>query len=342
MQLIGNLQHKINKYSLAKSLHWPPNVLRANQSRLMDVHILINGEGNRGTSFSMLKDLLSPGGDELVEQRQAYAATYNAKDPMELWRERSATHSIGDAITDMIPSHQGLKKRGSWFWKAALMERQEHALDKQSAAKKAEVETADTCRGCPNALESPSGSWDMAETKTAAHGLMDPAETKRATRGLMDPSTTSELKQQRVCGQGRSVRQDAGVDLVELIEYADSTNREDGFDARAGAAERGPVLHKLEVKSKPTERLTRSAIMTQESQAGLLTSDNESERHAIKGLCWRAPSLVDTRTVPDNVETFCDRSRGVAGKEYYYSREENSSMLWPRMSAEYCGCRLPV
>jgi len=125
-----------------------------------------------------------------------------------------------------------------------------------------------------------------------------------------------------VCGQGRSVRQDAGVDLVELTE---STNREDGFDA----------LHKLEVKSKPTERLTRSAIMTQESQAGLLSSDNESERHAIKGLCWRAPSLVDTRTVPDNVETFCDRSRGVAGKEYYYSREENSSMLWPRMSAEY-------
>jgi len=287
----------------------------------MDVHILINGEGNRGTSFSMLKDLLSPGGEDLVEQRQAYAATYDAKDPMELWRERSATHSIGDAITDMIPSHQGLKKRGSWFWKAALMERQEHALDKQSAANKAEVETADTCRGCPNALESPYGSWNMAETKTA-------------TRGLMDPSTTSKLKQQRACGQGHT-RQDAGVDLVELVENADSTIGEDCFDARAGAAERGPVLHKLEVKSKPTERLTRSATMTQEPQAGLLTSDNESERHAIKGLCWRAPSFVDTRTVPDNVETFCDRSRDVADKEYYYSREENSSMLWPRMSAEY-------
>ena len=118
MQLIGNLQHKINKYPLAKSRHWPPNVLRANQSRLMDVHILINGEGNRETSFSMLKDLLSPGGEDLVEQRQAYAATYDAKDPMELWRERSATHSIGDAITDiLLPSHHGLKKR-------ALIERQ--------------------------------------------------------------------------------------------------------------------------------------------------------------------------------------------------------------------------
>ena len=259
MQLIGNLQHKINKYPLAKSIHWPPNVLRANQSRLMDVHILINGEGNRGTSFSMLKDLLSPGGEDLVEQRQAYAATYDAKDPMELWRERSATHSIGDAITDiLLPSHHGLKKRGSWFWKAALMERQEHALDKQSAAKKAEVETADTCRGCPNALESPYGSWNMAETKSAARGLMDSAETKTATRGLMDPSTTTKLKQQRACGQGRSVRQDAGVDLVELIENADSTIGEDCFDARAGAAERRPVLHKFEAKSKPTERLTRS------------------------------------------------------------------------------------
>jgi hypothetical protein len=217
-------------------------------------------------------------------------------------------------MTDiLIPSHHGLKKRGSWFWKAALMERQEHALDKQSAAKKAEVETADTCRGCPNALESPHGSWNMAETKSAARGLMDPAETKTATRGLMDPSTTSKLKQQRACGQGRSARQDAGVDLVELIENADSTIGEDCFDARA--------------KSKPTERLPKS---TATAHAGLLTSDNESERHTIKGLCWRAPSLVDTRTVPDNVETFCDRSRGVADKEYYYSREENSSMLWPR------------
>ena len=32
----------------------------------------------------MLKDLLSPGGEDLVEQRQAVAATYNAKDLMEL------------------------------------------------------------------------------------------------------------------------------------------------------------------------------------------------------------------------------------------------------------------
>ena len=168
------------------------------------------------------------------------------------------------------------------------------------------METADTCRGCPNALESPYGSWNMAETKSAARGLMDPAETKTATRGLMDPSTTSELKQQRACGQGRSVRQDAGVDLVELIENADGTNSEDSFDARAG-----------------------------EDRCYTSPSGNESERHTIKGLCWRAPSFVDTRTVPDNVETFCDRSRDVAGKEYYYSREENSSMLWPRMSAEY-------
>ena len=98
------------------------------------------------------------------------------------------THSIGDTITDiLLPSHHGLKKRGPWFWKAALMEQQEHALEKQSAAKKAEVETANTCRGCPKALESPYGSWDMAETKTA-------------TRGLVDPSTTSKLKQQRACG----------------------------------------------------------------------------------------------------------------------------------------------
>ena len=130
------------------------------------------------------------------------------------------------------------------------MERQEHALDKQSAANKAEVETADTCRGCPNALESPYGSWNMAETKLAARGLMDPAETKTATRGLMDPSTTTKLKQQRACGQGRSVRRDAGVDLVELIENADGTNKEDSFDARAGAAELRPVLHKLEVKKQ--------------------------------------------------------------------------------------------
>ncbi len=117
---------------------------------------------------------------------------------------------------------------------------------------------------------------------------------------------------------------------MELIENADSTIGEDCFDARAGAAERRPVLHKFEAKSKPPERLPRSTATAQESQAGLLTSDNESERRTIKGLCWWAPSFVDTRTVPDNVETFCDRSRGVAGKEYCYSREENSSMLWPR------------
>ena len=114
MELIGNFQHNINKYPLAKSRQWPPNVLRASQSRLMDVHILINGEGNRETSFSMLKDLLSPGGEDLVEQRQAYAATYDAKDPMELWRERSATYSAGDAIINILfPSGNGLKERGS-------------------------------------------------------------------------------------------------------------------------------------------------------------------------------------------------------------------------------------
>ena len=120
------------------------------------------------------------------------------------------------------------------------------------------------------------------------------------------------------------------MDLVELIKNADSTIGEDCFDARAGAAERRPALHKFEAKSKPTERLSRNTATAQESQARLFTSDNESERHTIKGLCWRAPSLVDTRTVPDNVETICDRSRGVADKEYYYSREENSSTLRPR------------
>ena len=152
------------------------------------------------------------------------------------------------------------------------MEQQEHALEKQSAAKKAEVQTADTCRGCPKALESPYGSWNMAETKSAA-------------RGLMDPSKMTKLKQQRACGQGRSVRQDAGDDLVELIENADSTIGEDCFDVRAGAAERRPALHKFEAKRKPTEWLPKSTATAQESQAGLLTSDNESERHTIKGLC---------------------------------------------------------
>ena len=126
-----------------------------------------------------------------------------------------------------------------------------------------------------------------------------------------------------MCDQRHNVIQDAG-DLGELKESADISIREDSFDARAGAAERRPSLPKFKVKSEITEWLTRNT-RTQEALSKLFTSDNESERHVIKGLCWRTPSFVDTRTVHNTVERhFCDRSRSVVGKEHYYSQEENS------------------
>ena len=52
---------------------------------------------NRAALYALLKGQLSLEGEDAIKQREGYDAMDEAKDPLRLWREIVATHSIGEA-----------------------------------------------------------------------------------------------------------------------------------------------------------------------------------------------------------------------------------------------------
>ena len=195
----------------------------------------------------MLKDLLSPGRKDLIEQRQGYAAMDEAKDPLDLWRERSATHSTGDVTINLLfTSDHCLKKRGK-------AEVGDMTLDCPNALESCNLnldcpnalESWNLTLDCPNALEPLNLSLDRPNALESMYGRCDAAATIKdldrpnvleSRYGSWNKAVTKTAKselngelEQRACDrEGRHTIQDAGVALEAWIKTRLSNRRSRG------------------------------------------------------------------------------------------------------------------
>ena len=156
-------------------------------------------KNNRGALYALLKGQLSPEGEDAIKLREGYDAMDEANDPLLLWREIVATHSIGEARAGPIFSKRETRDAYSKITQhsyesiVAFKERFAATLDAYYAMLNVELEPADIAMDFLDALDPARYSgYQTAIVNNAAQGLRQPPETwelmyQGANKHLIEP-----------------------------------------------------------------------------------------------------------------------------------------------------------
>ena len=155
-------------------------------------------KNDRAALYALLKGQLSPEGEDAIKLREGFDAMDAAKDPLQLWREVVATHSIGETRAGPIFSKRETRDaynkvtQHSYESIVAFKERFAAILDAYGATNNAEL-AADVAMDFLDALDPVRyGGFQTAIVNNAAQGLRDPPATwelmyQGATKHLIEP-----------------------------------------------------------------------------------------------------------------------------------------------------------
>ena len=156
-------------------------------------------KNNHGALYALLKGQLSPEGEDAIKLRAGYDDMDEANDPLLLWREIVATHSIGEARAGPIFSKRETRDAYSKITQhsyesiVAFKERFAATLDAYNAMLNVEMEPADIAMDFLDALDTERyGGYQTAIVNNTAQGLRQPPETwelmyQGANKHLMEP-----------------------------------------------------------------------------------------------------------------------------------------------------------
>ena len=156
-------------------------------------------KNNRGALYALLKGQLSPEGEDAIKLRPGFDEMDAAKDPLTLWREIVATHSIGESRAGPIFSKRETRdaynkiSQHSYESIVGFKERFAATLDAYEATDNAEMEPEDIAMDFLEALDPVRyGGYQTAIVNNAAQGIKEPPATwelvyQGATKHAQEP-----------------------------------------------------------------------------------------------------------------------------------------------------------
>ena len=147
-------------------------------------NLIASMQENRAALYALLKGQLSIEGEDAIKQREGYDAMDEAKDPLLLWREIVATHSIGEAKAGPIFSKRETRDaynkitQHSFESIVSFKERFAASIEAYEATNNVELDAADVAMDFLAALDPARyGGYKTAIVNNATKGLKEPPAT---------------------------------------------------------------------------------------------------------------------------------------------------------------------